>query len=168
MKNLSGLLVALAYSIGLATGWAVNGDRLTSMHDNYLAEQQQQSAETIKALRTKEKEVRGELEETVALRAEQESKMAAELDAANDSAVGLRREIDRLHQRINANTSATDNGQSPESAARMLSELSSGADALAGIYAEQADALRLDLQMCQRIYNTVREASSGDASVGQE
>jgi len=162
MKNLSGLLVAIAFAIGLAAGWSVNGYRLTSVHDNYIAEQQQESAATIKALRVKEKEVRNELEETVALRAEQESEMAAELDSANDSAARLRREIDRLHQRVNANPSATDNGQSSESAARMLSELSSGADALAGIYAEQADALRLDLQMCQRVYNTVRDASNNE------
>lgn len=162
MKNLSWLLVALAFAIGLAAGWSVNGYRLSSIHDNYLAEQQQQSAETIKALRTKEKEVRNELEETVALRAEQESTMAAELDSANDSAIRLRREIDRLHQRIDGHSSATDNGQSPESAARMLSELSTGADALAGIYAEQADSLRLDLQMCQRVYNTVRDASNNE------
>lgn len=163
MKNLSGLLVALAFAIGLAAGWSVNGYRLTSMHDNYIAEQQQQSAETIKALRVKEKEVRNELEETVALRAEQESEMVAELDSANDSAIRLRREIDRLHERIDGHSSPSDNEQSSESASRMLSELSSGADALAGIYAEQADALRLDLQMCQRVYNTVRDASKDEA-----
>lgn len=168
MKNLSGLLVALSFAIGLAAGWSVNGYRLSSIHDNYLAEQKQESAKIIQALRTKEREVRNELEETVALRAEQESKLVAELDSANDSALRLRREIDRIRQRIDGHSTSADNEQSPESAARMLSELSSGADALAGIYAEQADALRLDLQMCQRIYNSVREASLEDTPVRQE
>lgn len=158
-KNLTGLLIALSFSIGLAAGWSVNGYRLSSAHDNYVAEQQAESAATIKALRLKEQEVRNELEQTVELREEQEQAMASELDAANDSAVGLRREINRLHERINQSSGTADNGESSESAARMLSELSTGADALAGIYAEQADSLRLDLQMCQRIYNTAREAS---------
>ena len=160
--KLAGLLIALSFSIGLAAGWSVNGYRLTSVYDNYVAQQQAESAAIIKALREKEKEVRREVEEIKSIREEQAASMAAELDAANDSATGLRREIHRLQQRINANTSATSDGESSQSAAGMLAELSSWADALAGIYAEQADSLRLDLQMCQRVYNTVRDAPNNE------
>lgn len=149
-------LVTASLLIGATLGWTVNGYRLTSAHDQYVAQQQQESAEAIERVLTREREVRDELEQIVSVRDAQTRVMADELVSANNSADSLRQQLANVQRRLDRDsTSASDSFERRSS--RMLSELYQESDRLSGVFARRADQLAVDLEMCVRAYENLRE-----------
>src|SRR5690554_4400618 len=121
-QNVVLLISAMCLLIGITIGWTVNGYRLSSAHDQYVAQQQQESAEAIERVLTREREVRDELEQIVSVRDAQTRDMADELVSANNSADSLRQQLANVQRRLDRDsTSASDSFERRSS--RMLSEL---------------------------------------------
>lgn len=155
-QNVVLLISVMCLLIGITIGWTVNGYRLSSAHDQYVAQQQQESAEAIERVLTREREVRDELEQIVSVRDAQTRVMADELVSANNSADSLRQQLANVQRRLDRDSTSTSDSFERRSS-RMLSELYQESDRLSGVFARRADQLAVDLEMCVRAYESLRE-----------